>query len=131
MQPDRVDLVREKLVVNKDHLFAETVEKSQKFLRLDEGGGIHLDGKTAAMGTKQKVELFLLGRYLAKEGGLLESDAGEDEEIARYFGLKVQEVQKRAHDLKAAGKIESIGAGTYRLTEGRIGEVLDDLGGKP
>jgi hypothetical protein len=115
------------LVVKKDHLFAETVEKSQRLLRLDESGGMHIDPGVAGMGAKQKLELFLLGRYLAKEGGLTPSDTATDQEIARFFGLKLPEVQKRAHDLKNAGKI-TIEAGAYRLTDGRIGEVLRDLG---
>lgn len=130
MASGRADLVREKLIITKDQLFAEIVAKAKDLFRLDEAGGLHINRGVDDKGTKFKVELFLLARYLSKEGGLVQSAGASADEIARFFGLTPQEVQKRAHDLKQVGKIEADGAGVYHLTEGRIREVLEDLGAK-
>lgn len=125
----RATLVREKLVVDSDATFAETVDKARNLLRLDDRGGLHPNPELLRrMGSRQKVELYILGRYLGHAGKLTDSDSATDEQIARFFGMKVLDVQKRIHDLKHDGRIELVEKGTYRLTEGRVGEVLRDLG---
>lgn len=125
----RAALVREKLRVDHDVLFAEIVERASGVLRLSDGGDLHPNPDALArMGVRQKVELFLLARYLAQAGSLLDSASATDEEVARFFGSKVQEIQKRAHDLRKDGLIELVDKGTYKLTEGRISEVLRELG---
>lgn len=125
----RAALVREKLLVDRNAAFAEVVEQSRPLLRLDESGGIHPNREALSrMGGRQKLELFLLGRYLGKAGSLVETDSASDAEMAEFLGMKVQEVQKRAHDLKSMGRIAAVEPGVYRLTEGRVSEVLRDLG---
>lgn len=109
--------------------FADIVDRSSKVLHVDDSGGLHPDpAALTGMGARQKLEMFLLGRYLSHAGGLAETDRASDEEIGRFFGMKVHEVQKRAHDLKNLGRIESVEPGVYRVTEGRLSELLRDLG---
>ena len=125
---DRASLVRDRLVLSQDAIFAETVTKAERVLRLDEEGGIHPVVEISSLGNKQKIELVLLGKYLGKAGKLHDKDTVSDDEIARFLGLTVREVQKRVHDLRASGRIESVGEGSYRVTEGRLKELLRDLG---
>ena len=125
----RATLVREKLLIDRNASFAETVEKARNLLRLDDRGNLHpTPDALHRMGARQKVELYLLGRHLGHAGKLADSDVATDEQVARFFGMKVLEVQKRIHDLRKDGLIELVEKGTYRLTEGRITEVLRDLG---
>jgi hypothetical protein len=125
---DRVALVREKLLVDKDAAFRETVDRASRVIKLDEKGQIHPQVDPSRFGAKQKIELLLLGRYLAHAGGLLVKPTVSDVEITEHFGLKIAEVQKRISDLKKSGKIIQTDGREYRLTDGRIGEVLMDLG---
>lgn len=126
--PDRATIVRQKLLVDRHEAFQGVVSRAEKVLRLDDTGGIHPSMDLAKLGARQKVCLFLLGRYLASVAGLADHDTATDHEISKFFGMKVLEVQKRAHDLKAIGRIEQVSSGVYRLTETRASEILSDLG---
>lgn len=128
-EPDaRAKLVRDQLLIDQDAIFEDTVDKARNILRLDENGRPHPQTDLSKYGAKQKIEWFLVGRYLGSAAKLVASDTAGDQEMAKFFGLPIQEVQKRVHDLKAAGKLEAVEPGTYRLTEARLSEVLRDLG---
>jgi hypothetical protein len=125
---ERAALVQQKLLVDKAGVFREVVERASHVLKLDEKGQVHPQVDLSGFGAKQKIELLLLGRYLAHAGGLVEKPTLTAEEITAHFGLKTAEFQKRIHDLKQSGKVLQNEGREYRLTEGRIGEVLTDLG---
>lgn len=125
---EREKLVREMLVLDSEGVFRRTVEKASQVLKLDESGKVHPVLDPSRLGTKQKIELYLLGTYLGHAGKLSEKESASDEEIASHFGIKPSEVQKRLHDLKRVGKVSPDGNRSYRLTEARLGEVLSDLG---
>jgi biotin operon repressor len=127
-EPGRRELVRKVLLVDEEEAFRQAVERAAKVLKLDQAGRIHPQMDLTNLGVKQKAELLLLGRYLAHAGGIADQNAVEAEEIAKHFGVKLIEVQKRLHDLKKAGKVISTDEGGYQLTEGRLPEVLSDLG---
>lgn len=129
MPDDRSKLVRERLVVQRDEIFRQTVEQASKILKLDEHGGIHPVVDISRLTNKQRVELFLLGRLLAYEGKLLEQPGSSGDEIARFFGMDQVEVGRRISDLKNEGKVEVLNRGEYRLIEGRLPEVLSDVQG--
>jgi len=124
----RAALVKEKLLVDKAGVFLDVVERASRVLKLDEKGQIHPQVDPSRLGAKQKIELLLLGRYLAHAGGLADKPTLTGEDITAHFGLKTAEFQKRIHDLKQSGKVIQDKDREYRLTEGRIGEVLTDLG---
>jgi hypothetical protein len=125
---ERAEKVRKQLMVTEDQVFQEMLTKAEKLLRLDEKGRIHPRVKVSELGNKQKVELYLVGRYLGKAGRLTSDDTAKANEIAQYFGVDVVEVQRRTSDLKGEGKIESPARGSYRLVLGRIAEIFKDLG---
>jgi hypothetical protein len=125
---ERAKIVREKLLLDSEAAFRETVEKASRLLKLDESGKVHSVMDPSKLGAKQKIELYLLGIYLGHSGKLTEKGTASDEEIAIHFGLKVSEVQKRLHDLKKTGKVAPGDNGEYRLTEARLPELLRDLG---
>lgn len=125
---DRAEMVREKLVIDDDMAFEAELAKSVQVLKLDSKGGIHPVAPLSSFANRQKIELVLLGRRMAHAGGLLASDAATDSEVAKFLGLSVREVQKRAHDLRVLGRIEALGDGSYRIVDGRVQEVLADLG---
>jgi hypothetical protein len=109
-------------------VFTEVVERASQVLMLDEKGQVHPRVDPSRFGAKQKIELLLLGRYLAHAGGLVDKPTLNGEEITAHFGLKTGEFQKRIHDLKQSGKVLQGEGREYRIAEGRIAEVLTDLG---
>lgn len=133
MTPDaagksRSVLVRETLLLDDSSAFAEELAKAGQVLRLDSKGGVHPTIDLSKYSNRQKIELVLLGKRMACIGEILKEDTAEDSEIAKYLGIPLREVQKRAHDLRAMGRIEATSAGLYRLVEGRVLEILRDLG---
>lgn len=125
---DRAAVVRQHLVRSRDELFEEAVQKASKLLTLDDQGAIHPLIDVSELGNKEKVELFLLARFLANEGGLLQSSFATSAEVSTFFGIDATEVQRRAHDLKNEGKVEVGGRGKYRASPGRTRDILKDLG---
>lgn len=124
---DRATRVRERLLIDDDAVFEDELAKSSRILRLDSKGGVHAVGDLSKLANRQKIELVLLGRRMARIGGFLGDDITKDQDISKFLGIPVREVQKRAHDLRVMGRIEALGEGSYRLAEGRVPEVLRDL----
>lgn len=133
MAPDAMgrspaELVRERLVVQDDVDFEDQLAKSETLFKLDSKGNVHPAMDTSKLANRQKIELILLGKRMARIGELVSDDTAKDSEMARFLGVSLREIQKRAHDLRVSGRIESVSPGSYRLVDGRVGEVLRDLG---
>jgi hypothetical protein len=124
---DRKQLVRERLLISRDQVFQETLAKASKLFQLDETGVLHPRIDLAKKSNRTKIELFILARYLAHEGGIAKERFSSVTEIATFFGIDPKEVGTRASELKVEGKIKSESRGCYSLAEGRVSEVLADL----
>ncbi|HYT16864.1 MAG TPA: hypothetical protein VEO18_01290 [Thermoplasmata archaeon] len=126
---DEAKMVRDRLVVPKEQVFADVVGKAEKWFQLDERGNPRLLVEISRFTDRPRVELFLLSRHLAGIGELRENDVATPEEISGFCGLKVKTVHNRLGELKTEGKVESPSRGQYRLVSGRMRDILRDLEG--
>jgi len=129
-EEDRANLVKEALLVSDDDVFKEALEKAKGIMRLDDKGRLFPKVTLKDLSNKQKVELYIVSRYLAKLGGLIPDDAVSAREIGAFTGLDKEEVSRRGSDLRGEGKVDSPKPGSYKFVPGRVLEALSEIEGK-
>ncbi len=127
-EDEQAKVVREKLLVTNDTLFRDIVGKAAKLFQLNEQGDPHPLVDLSKMSSKKRVEFFLVARHLANLGKLKDKNTASDTEMAGFLGISAEEAQKRASDLKGEGKVEVPERREYRLVQGRVNDVMRDLG---
>jgi hypothetical protein len=118
--------IRDKLMVDEKKLFDEMLEKSSKYIQLDSAGGIHF----ISLGSLRKLDaisLFLLGKRLAKDAGLIKDDITDAWESARATGMTKPVAAARLHDLVVSGRAESPDRAKFRVVIATASYILADV----
>jgi hypothetical protein len=121
-----VEKIRRALVVNDAALFDEVIRLAANYLNLEENGRVHIKDPEGLRGN-DLVALFLIGKWLAKVGGLCNSDVAEIEEVVEVTGLKRTVAFARLHELKKEDKVEIPDRGQYRVVASRVRAILSAL----
>jgi hypothetical protein len=118
--------IRNKLLVDEKVLFDETLDRSAKNIQLDSTGQVRF----RSLDSLRKVDaiaLFLLGKKLAKDAELGDSDLADAEESARATGMTKPVAAARLHDLVVRGRAESPERGKFRIVRAAAPSILAEI----
>lgn len=107
--------IRDRLVVDSVSLLQELIELSRDHISLEENGRVHINSPEQLKGT-ELVSLVLIGKSLARLGGLCANDLVDTSEIAEATGQKEDVVNARLSELRKIGVAESPDRGKHRIT---------------
>jgi len=123
--------IRSRLLVDKAVLLDELVELSADHISLEENGKVHIKGPEKRKGA-ELAALTLVGKKLAKLGGLCADDVADLSEILEATGLTQEVATARLSDLRKEGTVESPSRGKYRIRSlARARKVLSSIDSAP
>lgn len=108
------DKIRERLVVDKMSALEELIDLSVDYIDLEEDGKVHIKKPETLKGA-DLVSLVLIGKRLARLGGLSTTDVVDISEISEATGQKEDVAIARLSDLRKSGTIESPERGKHRI----------------
>ena len=106
--------IKSRLVVDRAVIYDELIELSADHIAIEETGKIHIKNPENLKGA-DLIALTLIGKNLAKLGGLCESDTTELSEIIEATGLTPEVATARLSDLRREGISETLARGQYRI----------------
>lgn len=123
----RVELIKERLVVDESEVFGRVLSRVEHLLMLDSEGGIHLRGSKADLTQRHLIGLYLVGRKFAEMAGLAETDTATADELSAFLGTSPSAVSARITELKSEGKVESVRRAEWRIRYPTLESLLDEI----
>jgi len=123
--------VLQKLLINKRDYIEESVLKAQDLIGIDkESGDIIFLVSISRLSEKQKIGIYLIGKYFSNGLELSDSSTATIDEISISLGVERNNVSRRASEMKKEGIIKSTERGKYEIVPVRILEILENIKSK-
>ncbi len=121
--------IRQSLLVDEHHAMDATLPLCKPHIQLDPTGRVHFK-QLHALKHAERVLLFLVGKRMAKEAGLVETDVSTLDEVAEATGVQRNIVTARLSDLEKKRLVELSGRGSYRAVMANAPAALTAMGKK-
>ncbi|MBI2583228.1 MAG: hypothetical protein HYW25_01045 [Candidatus Aenigmarchaeota archaeon] len=106
-------------------------ELAQKVMRLTRDGRVHITIDKSKLTGKELIQLYLIGKLYAKEGGIVESAAVSNKELMEELGIVQGSVLPWTKELRDAGRIKPTASGVHEIhlhvVEGFLKSILSKL----
>ena len=98
-----------------------------KFLRVSKDGKVHIVIDKTKLTGKEMIQLYLIGKLYAKEGGLSQTASSANEELMEELGIIRGSVLPWTKELRDTNAIKSVGKGVHEIQLFVIEKFLRDL----
>ncbi|MEM2974737.1 MAG: hypothetical protein QW112_03910 [Candidatus Micrarchaeia archaeon] len=99
--------------------YGGAVERSfglaQKLMRLTRDGRVHILVDKSKLTGKELIQLYLIGKLYAKEGGIVESAAVSNKELMEELGIIQGSVLPWTKELRDANRIKPVDSGVHEI----------------
>lgn len=115
------------LIIDEQELTSALIDRAKRFIRLTREGKVVFMVPLDRLPIWARVLLYLAGKRLAKEAGLIESDVATIEEISTAIGAEYFTVASRLKELKDQYSVQTVERGGYIVQLARLHEILDKI----
>lgn len=98
--------IRKEMVVDSGNALERNYELAKRFIRITQEGFINVLNKERYTG-EEKVLLYLIGKLYAKEGGLVDSEKVDNDELSRELGVPLGSLLPWIKKLRDGGLIDT------------------------
>lgn len=120
--------ILEKLLIDKDEKLEAIVEQIRKVLRIDkESGRIMITASRSSLAERQRIALYLAGKYFANELGLNKDSTVSLKELSEELTLDPKTTSARLSELKREGIVKSPSRGNFEILYFGISIILDEI----
>lgn len=100
--------IKSEMVVDYANALEKSYELAKQFIKITSTGTIDLIGKDDFKGV-EKIQLYFIGKWYAKEAGLADSEYVPNAELCTELGLKEGTVKPAVKSLRDLGVVETKG----------------------
>ncbi|MEM4354022.1 MAG: hypothetical protein QW470_04645 [Candidatus Caldarchaeum sp.] len=115
------------LIVDEEELSAALVDKTKRFIRLTRDGKVVFMVQKDKLPIRSQILLYLTGKRIARELGLVKSDLASIEEISAAIGAEYFTVAARLKELKDQYLVFAVERGGYTVQLAKLQEILDSV----
>jgi len=115
------------LIIDEQELTAALIDRVKGFIRLTRDGKVVFLVPLEKLPIWARVLLYLAGKRLAKEAGLIENDVATIEEISSAIGADYFSTAGRLKELKDQQLVQTVERGGYIVQLARLHEILDKV----
>ncbi len=115
------------LIIDEQELTAALIDRAKRFIRLTRDGKVVFMVPLDKLPIWARVLLYLSGKRLAKEAGLIENDVATVEEISAAIGAEYFTVASRLRELKDQYLVRAVERGGYIVQLARLQEILEKI----
>ncbi|MCS6770004.1 MAG: hypothetical protein NZ570_06180 [Candidatus Caldarchaeum sp.] len=115
------------LIIDEEELSAALVDRARRFIRLTRDGRVVLMIPKDKLPLRSQILLYLMGKRLARELGLVEKDVASIEEISGAVGAEYFSVAARLKELKDQYMVLAVERGGYTVQLAKLQELLDSV----
>lgn len=123
----RKEKIKEILLVDEEKVLEEQLKRIRQFLVLTSEGKPMITVDKSELRQKDLITLYLLGKKLAHDADLTDTDKSELSDLSDYLGLDSRSVAARCSELKREGKISSTSRGEFEIVVANIDRVLSEI----
>ena len=120
--------ILKRLIYDEELEFEKLVPKVEKVVKVKKENGtpvIVCDEKKLSQ--KEKIMLYLIGKFFAKQLKLSETESATNKEIAKWLKLKENVVSARMSDLREEKLVEQVSKGEHKISTAKLDDFLDEL----
>ncbi|MCS7137428.1 MAG: hypothetical protein NZ941_03555 [Candidatus Caldarchaeum sp.] len=115
------------LIIDEKELSAALVERAKRFIRLTRDGKVVFMVPKDKLTLRSQILLYLMGKRLARELGLVEKDVASIEEVSGAVGAEYFSVAARLKELKDQYMVLAVERGGYTVQLAKLQELLDSV----
>ncbi|MCS7137584.1 MAG: hypothetical protein NZ941_04350 [Candidatus Caldarchaeum sp.] len=115
------------LIIDEEELSAALVDRARRFIRLTRDGRVVFMVPKDKLPLRSQILLYLMGKRLARELGLVEKDVASIEEISGAVGAEYFSVAARLKELKDQYMVLAVERGGYTVQLAKLQELLDSV----
>ncbi|MDW7977380.1 MAG: hypothetical protein RMH74_01090 [Candidatus Caldarchaeum sp.] len=115
------------LIIDEKELSAALVERAKRFIRLTRDGKVVFMVPKDKLPLRSQILLYLMGKRLARELGLVEKDVASIEEVSGAVGAEYFSVAARLKELKDQYMVLAVERGGYTVQLAKLQELLDSV----
>lgn len=105
----------------------ELVALSKPFFMVEQESGRIIFNQNKLLKNKNKIALFLIGRYFAKEFGILQNDGIKIADLSDQFGINKTTLSGPLGELVRGGNCRKTADGEYFIVYHKIKPILENL----
>ena len=119
--------ILKELLVDKQLLLEESVAKAKDLIGIDERTGeVVFRISLLKLSARQRIELYLVGKYFSKSLGLKSSGKASIDEMSKDLGIEKNNTSWLIPEMEQEGILRSAGRGKFAITPVRVLDILDD-----
>ena len=117
----------QEMLIDDERILEKVVEKAKQVFNLDRSGNVIFLVSRTKLTQRQELAMQLLGKYIASELDIAESDIMTADELAEIAEPDKPSVRARLNELKKERVVESPERGQFRISILGVEKILDEI----
>jgi len=117
----------QEMLIEEESILEKVVDKAKRVFKIDKSGNVIFLVSRTKLTQRQEIAMQLLGRYIASELDIADSDIMTAHELAEIVEPDIPSVRARLNELKKERVVESPERGQFRISILGVEKILDEI----
>jgi hypothetical protein len=121
------DEINDRLVTDQETILKSEIDRVEKIIQIHQDGTIDIQGPYRKASDENKILAYLVGRYYAAEGGVVDTAAVDSSFFYDRLPVSERSVRRRLETLRDEGLAKKSGQSSHELIAENLPDALNRI----